>query len=564
MHVEARRLLGGAERKLEAVYSRPVQTHACLETHGASVDHRGDSATVYASTQGTFAAREGLDGPLGLKQSQYEVVCEYIGGGFGSKLNGAGKEGMLAAKIAGKYKRSAYCFVDREEDQLDTGNRPSGRAHVRVGFKKDGTILGGEIRTWGGTGVAKGGGGLALPSGRYDLGDLKRPHSDVQFNAGGPRPMRAPGNPQAAFVEELMLDEIATLAGIDPLALRQKLNGDADRRAMMEQGAEMIGWKSRKATGSQTGVVRVGYGMGTTSWHRGGGRAEAEVVINRDGSVEARTGTQDIGTGQRTAMGAVAAAKLGVPLAAVNVRIGSTKLPVGPGSGGSGTAPGTAGAMAEAAEDAKTKLLEMIAQQTSGKPEDLDLKDGAILKGGQPFMKWSDACAKIGGDSITGRGKSNNREFTPDTGNSHGAQFVKLSVDTETGLVKVEKIVAVQACGRVLFRKGAESQIIGSVIQGLSFALFENRILDRTTGAMVNANLEMYKVAGAKDMPHIEPVLYTKGQTGVRSMGEPPTIPTSGAIACAVFNAIGKPVRHLPLTPDKVLAAMAGGEGGAA
>jgi xanthine dehydrogenase YagR molybdenum-binding subunit len=206
----------------------------------------------------------------------------------------------------------------------------------------------------------------------------------------------------------------------------------------------------------------------------------------------------------------------------------------------------------------------MIAQQTNGNPEDLDLKDGAILKGGKPFMKWADACAKIGGDSITGRGKSNNDEFVPDTGNSHGAQFVKLSVDTETGLIHVQHIVAVQACGRVLFRKGAESQIIGSVIQGLSFALFENRILDRTTGAMVNANLEMYKVAGPKDMPHIEPVLYTKGQTGVRSMGEPPTIPTAGAIACAVFNAIGKPVRHLPLTPDKVLAAMAGVEGGVA
>jgi len=142
------------------------------------------------------------------------IGSEYIGGGFVTVMVRGGKEGALAARIAGRYKRPAYCFVNREEDQLDTGNRPSGRAHVRVGFKKDGTILGGEIRTWGGTGVAKGGGGLALPSGRYDLGDLKRPHSDVQFNAGGPRPMRAPGNPQAAFVEELMLDEIATLAGI--------------------------------------------------------------------------------------------------------------------------------------------------------------------------------------------------------------------------------------------------------------------------------------------------------------------------------------------------------------
>lgn len=562
----AAQTLATAELKLEAVYSTPVQTHACLETHGASVDYRGDSATVYSSTQGTFSARDGLGEALGLPRSKFEVVCEYIGGGFGSKLNGAGKEGVLAARLAAKYKRPAYLFVNREEDQTDTGNRPSSRAMVRIGFKKDGTILGGEIRTWGGTGVGKGGGGMALPSNRYNLGDLKRPHTDVQFNAGGPRPMRAPGNPQAAFVEELMLDEIATLAGVDPLALRLKLAGDPDHRAMLEQGAKIIGWERRKPTGSQTSVIRTGLGLGTTSWHRGGGRADAEVVINRDGSVEARTGTQDIGTGQRTAMGIVAAERLGVPLSSVNVRIGNSSLPNGPGSGGSGTCPGTAPAMAAAAEDAKKKLLEMLAQNAGGDAAEFEIKDGAILRAGKPFLKWAEACAKIGGDAITGRGNSQAGAgiYTPDTGNSHGAQFAEIEVDTETGIIRVKRIVAVQACGRVIFRKGAESQIIGSVIQGISFALFENRILDRTTGAMVNANLEMYKICGPKDIPHIEPVLYTKGQTGVRSLGEPPHIPTAGAIAGALFNALGKPVRHLPLTPDKVLAALAGVEGGVA
>jgi len=346
--------------------------------------------------------------------------------------------------------------------------------------------------------------------------------------------------------------------------MRLKIAKDPDHRAMLEDGAKRIGWERRKATGSQTGVLRTGLGMGTTSWGGGRRQAEAEVVINRDGSVEARTGTQDIGTGQRTAMGIVAAERLGVPLSIVTVRIGSSTLPSGPASGGSGTCPGTAGAMAGAAEDAKKKLFEMLAQQAGGDASEFAIKDGAIARAGKPFMKWTDACAKIGGDSIVGRGNDRFEAFTPNKGNSHGAQFAQVEVDTETGIIHVKRIVAVQACGRVIFRKGAESQIIGSVIQGVSFALFENRILDRTTGAMVNANLEMYKIAGAKDMPLIEPVLYTSGQTGVRSLGEPPHIPTAGAIACAVFNAIGKPVRHLPLTPDKVLAAMAGVEGGVA
>src|SRR5262249_20941473 len=116
------------------------------------------------------------------------------------------------------------------------------------------------------------------------------------------------------------------------------------------------------------------------------------------------------------------------------------------------------------------------------------------------------------------------------------------------------------ACGKILSRKGAESQIIGGVIQGISYALFEDRILDRNTGAMVNPNMEMYKILGPRDMPHIEPVLWAnENQTGVRSIGEPPTVPTAGAVASAVFNAIGKPIRSIPITPDKVLAALQGG-----
>ena len=169
--------------------------------------------------------------------------------------------------------------------------------------------------------------------------------------------------------------------------------------------------------------------------------------------------------------------------------------------------------------------------------------------------------------AITGRGRfDRGHQDHHGDGNSEGAQFVEVVVDTQTGVIRVERIVAIQACGQVVCRKTAESQIIGGVIQGVSYALFENRILDRQTAAMVNPNLEMYKIAGARDIPEIIPILWDDGASGVRSLGEPPTIPTSGAIASAVFNAIGVPVRSLPLTPDKVLGALiaAAGKGGGA
>lgn len=554
------KLLDGCEHTLEATYSTPVQTHSPLETHGASIEWRADGATVYASTQGTFATRDGLDRVIGLPRSQYEVVCEYVGGGFGSKLNGAGPEGMTAARIANKYKRSVYLFTDRAEDHLDTGNRPSSRTTVRVGFDADGRIRGGHIHTWGGVGVGRGGGGVSFPSRRYGLGDLQRTHQDVQFNAGTPRAFRAPGAPQGAFAEELMLDEVATIAGVDPLDLRMRLDGEADRRAMYELGAKRIGWSRREPTGRDSNdTIRRGFGMGSASWGRFPSRADAEVVIHSDGSVEARSGTQDIGTGQRTVMGVVAADGLGIPLERVTVQLGRSSLPVGPGSGGSVTAHNSAPAMAAAATDARTQLLDVVAGRVGVDADQLEVVDGMIVRPGGSPIAWNDACGMLG-DSIMGRGSWSRRSRGSDRtkGHSHGAQFAEVTVDIETGVIAVERVVAVQACGRVVCRKTAESQIIGGVIQGLSYALFEDKILDPQLGAMVNPNFEWYRIAGAGDMPLIEPVLWTSGQTGVRSLGEPPTIPTAGAIACAVFNAIGTPVRDLPLAPHRVLAAVHG------
>jgi len=549
--------LKDAELKLEAVYSTEVQTHSSLETHGVSIDYRTDSATVYASTQGTFSVRDGLDDAIGLKRSQYEVVCEYVGGGFGSKLGGAGKEGTTAARIAAKYKRPVYLFCDRAEEHLDTGNRPGCRARVSIAFKKDGTIVGGEVRTWGSVGPNRGGGGCNVPSGRYNLGDTKKAHEDVSLNAGMPRAFRAPGHPQGAFVEELMLDEIALACGMDPLELRLKHIRSDEIKEMARLGAEQIGWNKRPATGSQTGVVRRGMGMGIASWGRFPASVDAEVVINQDGSVEARTGTQDIGTGQRTMVAIVTSDALGVPVDSVTVRIGRSTLPEGPGSGGSVTTVNSAPAFLAAAADAKRQLLEALAQRMNTDAGELDVKSGVIQRGGQNAVQWKDACAMLG-NAVTGKGRNTRASVEADTtsGTSNGAQFVDLEVDTQTGVIAVRRIVAVQACGRIVARKLAESQVIGAVIQGLSYALFEDRLLDRVTGAMVNPNLEWYKIAGPRDMPLIQPILWSKDGTGPRPLGEPPTIPTSGAIACAVLNAIGAPVRSLPLTPDKVLAAL--------
>ncbi|MCK4872095.1 MAG: xanthine dehydrogenase family protein molybdopterin-binding subunit [Phycisphaerales bacterium] len=550
-------LLDEAENTLDTVYTTQVQTHASAETHGSVVDHHGDTAILYTSTQGTFAARDGMEEAFGIPLSAIEVRCEHVGGGFGSKLR-AGKESLIAARVSAKYKRPVYLFVSRAEDHLDTGNRPSSRTYVNIGFNSDGTILGGRMQSYGGVGVG-GNGGVHVPSGRYSLGELARDHTPVRFNGGAERPFRAPGAPQGAFVEELMLDEIAAITGVNPLDLRLARTTHDDFREMFTLGAEHIGWSSRAATGSQKGTIRRGFGIGSGSWERYPARAEAEVVINRDGSVEARTGTQDIGTGNRTVMAVVTADRLGIPLRNVSVRLGNSTLPIGPASGGSMTVHNVAPAMMQAADDAKNQLLALLADRLDAASQDLDIVSGEIRRGDETLMTWSQACVKAVGQPIVGRGnRTQGVARYGGAGHSRGVQFVELAVDVETGIVRVKRIVAIQVCGRVMCRKTAENQVMGAVTQGISYALFEDRILDHNLGSMVNPNLDMYKIIGTADIPHIEPIFYTKGQTGPRSLGEPPTIPTAGAIACAVYNAIGVPVRDLPITPDKILAALEG------
>lgn len=561
---ETKAALDGAALKLEAVYTTPVQPHSCLETHGSSVELKDGKATVFASTQGTNSTRDGLDKHLGMPQSDIEVVCEYVGGGFGSKLGGPSKELVAASGAVSKFKRSAYMFSDRSGEQTDTGNRPSSMTLARLAFTPDGTITGGEIRTWGGVGVGGGGGGCNVPSGRYTMPIKKgrEGHFDVQFNGGGPMPARAPGWPQGAFAEELMLDEVAFIAKLDPLELKKKLASRDTFRAMLDLGAKMIGWDQRRPTGAQTGVHRIGYGIGTASWHGVEPGGKAEVAIHQDGSIEARTGTQDPGTGTRTIAGIAAADELGVPLSAVTVRIGHSNLPPGPASGGSQVTGQIAPTMMMAARDAKKQLLEAVSKAAGAEVGEFAIKDGAVTRAGKQHMTWKQACETLPAEGIVGRPSE---KAPAGEGHNDGVQFVKLSVDTETGVVRVLHVVAIQSCGKVIFRKGAESQVIGSAIQGISNALFERQVLDRQLGAMLNDNLESYKVLGAYDMPKIETVLWTHGQTGVKGIGEPPIVATSGAVACAVFNAIGRPVRDLPMTPDRVLAAVAlAGEGGAA
>lgn len=558
-----------AEVVVEGTYRVAVHTHSPLETHGVVAKWDGDDLTVWASTQGTFTVREGLAEALGIDRTRITVLTEHMGGGFGSKLapSAVGSAfAVVACKLAKKAGAPVHLFLDRREEHLCTGNAPSALMTVRLGARRDGTLVAMHHRSFGSAGIA-GGAGTGGPIAAMYTGcpSLKVEEHDVFTNAGPAAPLRAPGHPQGAFALESAMDELAEKLGMDPLELRRKNESHPVRRVQYDAGAKAMGWERRnKKAGDAPGPRKRGIGMANGNWYviardRGVG---AEVRIHRDGSIEVFSGAQDIGTGFRTAMAMVAAEELGVSPADVVMRIGDTRYPEGPGSGGSNTTNSVAPAVRLAAHDARLKLLGLAAPLLKAEVGDLDAASGRIFVRGRPgtAVTLRQAAARMPGEEIRCPAERK-AQYATYRGDLAGTQFAEVEVDVETGEVRIVKIVSVNDCGFAVNALTAESQVIGAMIQGASWALFENRILDGNFGTMLNPNLESYKILASKDMFEAVPILTEVANLGnntsAAGLGEPPIVPTLAAIANAVYNASGARVRSLPMTPDRVLAALA-------
>jgi xanthine dehydrogenase YagR molybdenum-binding subunit len=554
---------------VEGTYEVPVHTHAPLETHGVIAKWDGDQLTVWASTQGTFTVRDGMAEALKIDRKNVNVITEHMGGGFGSKLapSASGSAfAVVACKLAKQAGAPVKLMLDRQEEHLCTGNAPSAVMTVKIGATRDGTFTAVHHRSFGSAGIAPGA-GTGGPAGALyaNCPNLKIEEHDVFTNAGPAAPLRAPGHPQGAFALESAVDELAARLGVDPLELRKKNESSPVRKIQYDAGAKAIGWERRnKVAGEGKGPLKRGIGMANGNWYviaRGSG-VGAEVRVHRDGGVEYFSGAQDIGTGFRTAMAVVVAEELGLQPKDVKPNVGDTRWPVGPGSGGSNTTNSVAPAVRLAAHEARRKLFDVAAPLLGATADQLDAADGKIFVAGQPSRKvaFKQAAAKMPGEVITAVA-DRKKQYETYRDDLAGTQFAEVEVDTETGHVRAIKVVAVNDCGFPVNALTAESQVIGAMIQGVSWALYENRVLDRNQGTMVNPNLESYKVLGSNDMFEAVPILTeianAGNNTSAAGLGEPPIVPTLAAVANAVYNATGARVRTLPITPDRVLAALA-------
>lgn len=572
--------LRAAKVTVKETYTTQVHTHSALETHSLVVRWDGDKKlTAWCSTQGIFSVRDELAEIFGLKPRDVRVITDYFGGGFGAKFGASApgsRMGFIAGELARMTKAPVSLLLDRREEHLCTGNRPDSIQEVTLGAATNGELTAIKVRAHGSAGVGTGAGVGRNAFGIYTkCPNIRVEAHDVFTNAGPGTAFRAPGHPQGAFALELALDELAAKLQKDPLDLRIAHNEHPVRKHQFELGRKHFKWdelRKRSADQRKRGTrVRHGVGAAASIWGDfGRGKAVvATVSVGRDGSIELRDGLQDIGSGIFTVAAQVVAEVLHRPMSEIRLKFGDSEFGPGVGSGGSTTTASVTPAVRAAAEQVKRQLSELAMPLLGAKKLDDVQWDAKGVKAGKQSIAFAELCKKISGEAIAATGSR------PDTygaypmkfmgGNSYqiaGVQFAEVEVDTWTGVVLARRVLAVHDCGRVMNELTTRSQINGGVILGTSYALSEQRIMDPVRGVMLNPNFESYKIAGARDVPDIE-VLLTEVHTGANNtgaigIGEPATIPTAAAIACAVFDALGVPVRDLPMTPDRVLAAIAG------
>lgn len=563
-----------ADEIIERTYETSVEIHQTAETHSSIAKWQGERLTVWDSTQAIHAVRDGLARVLEIPASRITVIKQYMGGGFGSKL-GLNEQTVAAAMLAKETDRPVKIMLSRKDNSLCVGNRPSTFQTYKGGVKKDGTITALSLLSYTSGGIRGGDRSSEPMIDVHKCDNVKVEDYNIYMNTGASRPTRAPGLTQGTFGCEGFIDELADAIGMDPLEFRKKNYTTKNRGGTgipysskgldkaYEIGAEEIGWYKRNLVpGGGKGRIRRGIGMAAGIWWGAGSPGtEADVKLHPDGSVEAICGTQDIGCGTRTHMAVVTAETLGLEPTDITVKLGNSDYPWAPVSGGSLTTPSVAPAVRDASLKAAEFLRERAASKLKVPAAEIVCENKNFIETGNPENAVS--FKEVFGDLNHEMVFHGVRKGLPEgyAYNTFGAHFAEVEVDTVTGKIKVLKVVAVHDSGRIINKQTAESQIVGGVTQGLSTALFEQRIMDEATGRMVNPNLRDYKIATSMDIPEIVPLFVDIvdpriNNLGTKGLGEPPRIPASAVIANAVYNAIGVHIREIPMTPDKVLQAL--------
>ncbi|MEO5937376.1 MAG: xanthine dehydrogenase family protein molybdopterin-binding subunit [Sphingomonas sp.] len=559
--------IAASEIQFDQTYTTPPHVPAALEPHAATAWWEGDTLVLRASLQVLGAAKTTVAKALGIEPAKVRILAPYVGGGFGGKT-GVGPETVMAAAVARDLGRPVKISLPRRQIAALVHHRGDTVQRVRIGCD-----AGGRISAFAHESVTsqKDNKGFLepVPFGTlplYAAEHRKFTTALTRVDLPSSGAVRAPGEAVGTFAVECAMDELAERLGIDPIELRKRNEPESDpttgkpftTRLMTrcyEEGAQRFGWDKRDPTPSSVRDGEWLIGMGMAAALRGNFtvNSEARVTLTPEGRAVIETDMTDIGTGTYTILAQVAGEMLGLPMSAIDVRLGDTDYPASAGSGGSFGAGSSGSAVALACEDILTEL----ALRMNAAPDELTLKDGVVSAG-----KRSSPIADLVDKPIVATGKMGPGQVSRRTSQaSHGAQFAEVAVNAVTGEVRVRRLIGVFDVGRVMNEKTARNQMVGGMIWGIGYALSEDAVVDTRTGQFVNPDFGEYHVAVNADAPavechFIEEIDDSANPIGAKAVGELGISGAGAAVANAIYNACGVRVRDFPVTLDKLLAGL--------
>jgi xanthine dehydrogenase molybdenum-binding subunit len=558
-----------ADRTFEDTYITKHVNNAQMERRVSVAKWDAGKLTVFASTQGVSNARTDIAKDFGLPLSRVRVVCKYMGGGFGNK-NQAQDHDYMAVVLARMAGQPVKLEFTREDDYIGMHGRWASEQRYKVGVKKDGTITAVSLDAVTNAGAYRKSSGNLSGTDFYQIPNFRKHIKVVHTNTVVSANYRAPAYPQSVFGFASFLDQVAHEMGINPLDMfmrnriqkykaKTPFSSNYLEQCIVE-GAKRIGWQDKwHKPGAMGGQKKHGIGMALGGYPFRPGLGAATIRVNPDGSAHLLVGVTDIGTGAKSTMAIIAAEALGVPLNQIQLTNGDTDVtPYSVGESGSRNTPFTGPAVIAAAEDVRRQIFTLAAAQMKVKPEELDLRNSEVFVKADSAQKLPLARVVARAGELIGRATTN-RSFKDVEGKSFCAHFAEVEVDAWTGHVAITRYVAAHDSGTIINRLPAESQIKGGVVQGIGMAFSEELIVDKFTGIPINPNYRDAKVPTHLEVPDVE-VIFTEhadpyGPFGGKVVGEPPITSAVATIANAIFNATGKRIKELPITPDKILQA---------
>ena len=572
-----------SESILQETYRTPIENHNPIEPSATLAQWRDGDLLVCDATQGVSTTADLLQ--QASKAKNIQVISKFIGGGFGCK-GSVWNHQLIAVMAAQKTGRPIKLALTRQQMFTGVGHRAATIQEVSLGAKRDGTLNALEHVATNNSATDKEYSERSAVSTRmlYQCDNLNAEHRLVKLNFQSPTFMRAPGEASGSAAVECALDELAAQLNMDPIELRLRNYAEKDQQAKKpysskslkqcyQQGAAKFGWDKRKMQprSQKDGEDWVGYGMATATYPANRFGAHVTVELSPENKVKVRCATQDIGTGSWTIFTQLTADAFGIPAKNVDLDIGDSHYPKGSVSGGSSTASSVGSALQKACDKIRDDLFELAKADANSpfyKTEQKDpvLKDGTLQLASSPSKSQTFAAIMKAAkkDVLKGEGetKAERGETKEYSTHAFGAQFAEVRVNALTGQVRVTKLTGAFASGRILNEKTARSQYMGGMVFGLGQALMEETVADMKTGRLVIKDLSDYHIPVNADVPDMDIVMVEEVDEhvnilGTKGIGEIGIVGLAAAIGNAVYNATGARVRDFPLTPDKVIAAMA-------